>query len=152
MKTKRSILLIVAGCTLLLGGCGLVIGLVVAPALARSGLGQAFGAALQLSQALNASGLVDGANVKVGSTVSQGRTIRTLTVDCRWLGSEPADERAATQVAGLVLDHYDRIAEVDVLTIAFSQRAQVGPVNLRQSQTYSHPLSDWRGRLQRRPA
>jgi hypothetical protein len=149
MRGKRLIYILVVCGVLLLGGCGAVVGLYVVPALAGSGIGESFAAAFRLSAAVNGSGLVDGANVKFGRNVVNGQTTRLLTIECHWLGSEPADETAATRVAAIVLDQYDRISEVDRLVIAFVNRAQVGPVNLRQAQSFSHTPVEWQARRQR---
>ena len=149
MKRKRLVVIIVLAGVFLMVGCGAVVGLVLVPALTSAGVSESLARIFRLSSVLNDSGLVDGATVTVGRNVSGGRTTRLLKVECRWVGAEPADETAATRVAAIVLDSFDDIANVDRLAISFRQGVQVGPISLRQLQSFEHTLTDWRARRQR---
>ncbi len=122
--------------------------LLVAGSLGGCALGEALGEALEINtavaQPLLDTGLVDKVEVKINLEASGGKTRKLVTLALSPAGTTEPTEADAARLAGIVLEKYPKITEVDELRIAFGDEAQAGGVKVRSSRVFAHSPEDWR--------
>ena len=147
--TRRTIVIIVGGIVACSALAGVVVAFVVVPAIMNSGVGATLADVFTLRQAIMASGLVTDVNVRVGVNRDSRGSARTLSVDARWQGEPESREIAATRIARIVLDNYEDIQNIDIVSIGLLQGASVGPVSVTQNQRFAYSPAQWRERVAR---
>jgi hypothetical protein len=116
---------------------------VVVPAIQGSGIPQALGEAALLRQRLIDSGYVRDASVTVGQSTGSAGQVRLLKVTVTWKGEPDSKELAATRIAGLVIESYARLDEIDRLEIGLNDPIGFGPISVNRTAGWVRSPSEW---------
>ena len=132
--------LIVVGILMLL----IVILTVLSGGLAKRGI---FPELLLVQQRMQDSGKVHVVSAKIGKTWSMGGGGRSETTYFQstavWKGRPDDSEAAAREMAALILKHYAKIEDMDLLSVSISYGYDLGIARAWRSNSFRHSPAEW---------
>lgn len=137
------VLLILVGLALS-AACGIALVQTLAPAIQQSGVVTDLAEAAAIHARLIESGYAEQATVTFNHSGIGPDSKRSLKITAGWRGERMPDADAATLIAGVVLDTYPDVSQLDRVAITISEPTRVGPFTYGQGKTYAYSPAGWR--------